>query len=64
MLNFILIVLKNYFFYVQKLDRLVPVEASRKFINEQKHKELIKLIEVVDNHYLMNSLFQIIPIVS
>ncbi|CAF0881950.1 unnamed protein product [Rotaria sp. Silwood1] len=47
-----------------KLDRLVPIEASRDFINEQKNKQLIKLVEVDDDHYLTNSLFQIIPIVS
>jgi fermentation-respiration switch protein FrsA (DUF1100 family) len=47
-----------------KLDRLVPIEASRKFVNEQKHKQLIALVEVDDDHYLTNSLFQIIPIVS
>ncbi|CAF0820250.1 unnamed protein product [Rotaria sordida] len=46
------------------LDRLVPIEASRNFINEQKDKQLIKLAEVNDDHYLTNSLFQIIPIVS
>ncbi len=42
----------------------MPIEASRKFVNEQKHKKSIKLVEVDDNHYLTNSLFQIIPIVS
>jgi len=47
-----------------KLDRLVPIESSRKFINEQKHKQLITLVEVDDDHYLTNSLSQIIPIVS
>lgn len=47
-----------------KLDQIVPIEASRKFINEQKNKELIQLVEVDDDHYLTDSLFQIIPVVS
>jgi pimeloyl-ACP methyl ester carboxylesterase len=47
-----------------KVDRIVPVEASRTFINEQKDKSLIKLVEVDDDHYLTKSLQQIIPIVS
>ncbi|CAF0872883.1 unnamed protein product [Adineta steineri] len=47
-----------------KSDRIIPIEASRKFIDEQKSKELIKLVEVDDDHYLTKSVFQIIPIVS
>lgn len=47
-----------------KFDRLVPIEASRKFVQEQTHHESIDLIEVDDDHYLTKSLPQIIPIVS
>ncbi|CAF2682543.1 unnamed protein product [Rotaria sp. Silwood2] len=47
-----------------KFDRLVPIEASRDFIKQQKDKQLIKLVEVDDDHYLTNSLLQIIPIAS
>ncbi len=47
-----------------KLDQIVPIEASRKFILEQKHKQSIPLIEVDDDHYLTKSLEQIIPVVS
>lgn len=47
-----------------KFDRLVPIEASRKFVQEQNHHERIDLVEVDDDHYLTKSLFQIIPIVS
>jgi pimeloyl-ACP methyl ester carboxylesterase len=47
-----------------KFDRLISIDASRKFINEQKNKQIINLVEVDDDHYLTKSLFQIIPIVS
>lgn len=46
------------------LDRIIPVEASRTFIKEQKNPKLVHLVEVEDDHYLTKSLFQIIPIVS
>lgn len=47
-----------------KFDSLVPVDASRQFVNEQKHHRDIPLVEVDDDHYLTKSLSQIIPIVS
>ena len=47
-----------------KLDQIVPIEASRKFILEQKHQQSIPLLEVDDDHYLTKSLEQIIPVVS
>ncbi|UJR35032.1 hypothetical protein I4U23_027808 [Adineta vaga] len=47
-----------------KSDQIIPIEASRKFIEEQKTKGLINLVEVDDDHYLTKSLSQIIEIVS
>ena len=47
-----------------KSDSLVPINASRHFVKEQKHNQDIHLVEVDDDHYLTKSLFQIIPIVS
>ena len=47
-----------------KVDPLVPIEASRSFIREQKNQQLVKLAEVEDDHHLTKSLPQIIPIVT
>ena len=47
-----------------KADRLVPLEASRTFVKQQRNQQLVQLAEVEDDHYLTKSLFQIIPIVS
>lgn len=47
-----------------KSDRLVPIEASRTFIQKQIGQQSINLIETDDDHYLTKSLSEIISAVS
>lgn len=42
-----------------KLDKLVPIEASQTFIQEQEQRQIIKLIELDDDHHFSKSLLHI-----
>jgi len=47
-----------------KLDCLVPIEASRTFIQKQIDQQSIDLTETDDDHYLQKSLPEILKVLS